>query len=230
MTHRTFTPRVVLQVLLFVVLGPCLPLLLSGNWGWREAWLYAAALIVSFAVSRLLAARRHPDLLAERARFMEHPDAKPWDRVLAPLIGLGSVLILVVAGLDQRLDWSPGFGLQAEVVALLAILAGLALGSYALVENRFFSGVVRIQFDRGHQVVSGGPYRWVRHPGYVGAILLYAATPVFLDSQWALLPALAFSASLVLRTALEDRTLQAELPGYREYAQTVRFRLLPGIW
>jgi protein-S-isoprenylcysteine O-methyltransferase Ste14 len=230
MTHRTFTPRVVLLVLLFVVLGPCLPLLLSGKWGWREAWLYAAALIVSFAVSRLLAARRHPDLLAERARFMEHPDAKPWDRVLAPLIGLGSVLILVVAGLDERLDWSPGFGLPAEVVALLAILAGLALGSYALVENRFFSGVVRIQIDRGHQVVSGGPYRWVRHPGYAGAILLYAATPVFLDSQWALFPALAFSAILVLRTGLEDRTLQTELPGYREYAQKVRFRLLPGIW
>jgi protein-S-isoprenylcysteine O-methyltransferase Ste14 len=224
------TPRVVLQVFLFVVLGPFLPLLLSGNWGWCEAWIYAAALIVSFAVSRLIAARRHPDLLAERARFMEHPDAKPWDRVLAPLIGLGSVAILVVAGLDERLDWSPGFGLEAEAVALVAILSGLALGSYALVENRFFSGVVRIQFDRGHQVVSGGPYRWVRHPGYVGAILLYAATPVFLDSQWALIPALVFCAILVLRTSLEDRTLQMELPGYREYAQKVRFRLLPGIW
>ena len=228
--RRTLTPRVLLQVFLFVVLGPFLPLPISGNWGWCGAWLYAVVLIVSFAVSRLLAARRYPDLLAERARFMEHLDAKPWDRVLAPLIGIGSVLILVIAGLDERLDWSPGFGRPAEAVSLVVILAGLALGSYALIENRFFSGVVRIQLDRGHQVVSGGPYRWVRHPGYVGAILTYVATPVFLDSQWALLPALAFSVIMVVRTALEDRTLQQELRGYHEYTQKVRYRLLPGIW
>jgi protein-S-isoprenylcysteine O-methyltransferase Ste14 len=224
------TPRVVLQMFLFVVLGPFLPLLISGNWRWYAAWIYAIVLIASFALSRVLAARRHADLLAERARFMEHPDAKPWDRVLAPLVGLGSVLILVVAGLDERLDWSPGFGLTAQGVAFLVTLAGLALGSYALIENRFFSGVVRIQHDRGHKVVTGGPYRWVRHPGYVGAALVYLATPVFLDSQWALLPALAFCLVLAVRTALEDRTLQAELPGYREYAHKVHYRLLPGIW
>ena len=230
MIRRTLTPRVVFLSLLFVVLGPFLPLLISGNWRWYEAWVYAVLLIVSFAVSRVLAARRHPDLLVERARFMSHPDAKPWDRVLAPLIGLGSILILLVAGLDERFEGSIGFGPTAEALSLVVVLAGLVLGSYALLENRFFSGMVRIQLDRGHQVVSGGPYRWMRHPGYVGAILVYVATPVFLDSQWALLPALAFSVIVVVRTALEDRTLQSELPGYRDYAHKVRYRLLPGIW
>jgi protein-S-isoprenylcysteine O-methyltransferase Ste14 len=90
--------------------------------------------------------------------------------------------------------------------------------------------MVRIQTERGHQVVSSGPYRWLRHPGYAGALLTYLATPFFLDSRWALLAALFLTVVLVIRTSLEDRTLQEELTGYREYAGRVRFRLLPGVW
>jgi protein-S-isoprenylcysteine O-methyltransferase Ste14 len=90
--------------------------------------------------------------------------------------------------------------------------------------------MVRIQTERGHQVVSTGPYRWMRHPGYAGALLAYLATPFFLDSQWAILPAIFISIVLVIRTSLEDRTLQEELPGYREYAGRVHYRLLPGVW
>jgi protein-S-isoprenylcysteine O-methyltransferase Ste14 len=231
MNRRLLSPRVIFQMVLFIILVPFLPLLISGQWDWWEGWVYALLLIGSFVLSRVLAARRHPDLLAERARFLQHADAKAFDRVLAPAIGLGSALILVVAGLDARLGWSRGFSAAAEAVALASIVAGLALGSYALIENRFFSGMVRIQFERGHQVVTGGPYRWIRHPGYLGALWVYLATPVFLDSQWALLPAVAFSAALVVRTALEDATLQQELPGYREYAtQKTRHRLVPGLW
>jgi len=109
-------------------------------------------------------------------------------------------------------------------------VAGYALGSYALIENAYFSGVVRIQADRGQHVVSSGPYRWLRHPGYAGTLLAYLATPFLLDSAWALLPALFLAAVLILRTRLEDQTLQAELDGYRDYAQRVRYRLLPGVW
>jgi protein-S-isoprenylcysteine O-methyltransferase Ste14 len=97
-------------------------------------------------------------------------------------------------------------------------------------ENRFFSGVVRIQVDRGHHVVTSGPYRWVRHPGYAGALLDYWLTPIFLDSLWTFIPVAALTVVLVVRTALEDRALQDELPGYREYVRETRFRLLPGIW
>jgi protein-S-isoprenylcysteine O-methyltransferase Ste14 len=117
-----------------------------------------------------------------------------------------------------------------KILALAIILAGYALGSYALIENRFFSGMVRIQTDRGHNVVSSGPYHWLRHPGYAGALLAYLATPFFLDSLWAFLPAVLLTILLVIRTALEDRTLQDELTGYREYAGLVRYRLLPGLW
>lgn len=226
----TFTPRVIVQVLFFIVVIPFLPLLITWRWDWWEAWVYALVNILGFVASRALAARRHPDLLAERARMADHADAKSWDRVLGPVVGVGGALILVVAGLDGRFGWSPPFSLAAKIAALLLLLAGYAIASYALVANRFFSGMVRIQSDRGHHVVSGGPYRWVRHPGYAGAALTFLATPVFLDSWWAFLPAVLLLAALVLRTHLEDRVLHEELDGYADYAGRVRYRLIPGIW
>lgn len=228
--HKVLSLRVVVQVLFFVVAEPFLPLLISWRWNWWEAWMYAAICILGFAVSRALAARRHPDLIGERARFLQHEDAKPWDRLLAPLVGLGGGLVPLVAGLDARFGWSSAFGLPAKIVSLVIILAGYALGAYALIENRFFSGMVRIQLDRDHRVVSSGPYHWVRHPGYAGSLLMYLATPIFLDSWWTFLPAALLTVVLVVRTRLEDRALQAELEGYREYATQVRYRLLPGVW
>jgi protein-S-isoprenylcysteine O-methyltransferase Ste14 len=228
------SPGRVIQMLLLMaivlVVIPFLPLLISRRWDWWEAWVYAIIFILGFVISRALAAQRHPDLLAERARSMQHEDAKPWDRWLAPLVGVGSGLILLVAGVDALLGWSSPFTLPLKIAALAAILAGYALGTYALIENRFFSGVVRIQTERGHYVVSTGPYRWVRHPGYAGTFLAYLATPIFLDSAWAFVPAVIISIVLLIRTALEDNTLQDELPGYREYAGRVRYRLLPGVW
>jgi protein-S-isoprenylcysteine O-methyltransferase Ste14 len=228
--QKIFSPRVVVQMLFFIVVVPFLPLLISGQWDWWEAWAYAIISILGFVISRALAARRHPDLLAERARFLQHEDAQSWDKVLAPLVGLGGGLVPLVAGLDARFNWSPAFGQPAKILALVVLLAGYILASYALIENRFFSGMVRIQTDRGQQVVSSGPYRWMRHPGYAGALLAYLATPVFLDSLWAFLPAVFLTIVLVIRTNLEDRTLQDDLEGYRDYASRVRYRLIPGIW
>jgi protein-S-isoprenylcysteine O-methyltransferase Ste14 len=226
-----FTIRTIIQMLVFIVLVPFLPLLISKDWSWWQAWVYALIGILGFVVSRVLAARRHPDLLAERARFLQHENIKPWDSVLARLVGLGGGLIPLVAGLDARYGW-PGvdFGLTEEIIALVVILAGYAFGTWALMENRFFSGVVRIQKERGHHVVSTGPYAWMRHPGYAGALLTYFATPILLDSLWTYLPVAFISIVLFIRTDLEDRALKQELPGYREYTQRTRFRLLPGIW
>ena len=228
--QRTISPCVIVPMLFFVVVVPFLPLLISWRWDWWEAWAYAIIGILGFAISRVLAARRHPDLLAERARFLQHENAKPWDKLVAPLVGLGGGLVPLVAGLDALFDWSPTFSLPVKIVSLAIILAGYALGSYALIENRFFSGMVYIQTDRGHQVVSSGPYRWMRHPGYAGALLTYLATPLFLDSRWAFLPTVFITILLVIRTALEDRVLQDELAGYRDYVRRVRYRLLPGVW
>lgn len=228
--QRIVTPWILVQTLVFVILVPFLPLLISRRWNWWEAWIYAAVYILGFAISRVLAARRHPDILAERARFMQHENAKAWDRLLVPILGLASTSILVVAGLDKLLDWSPTLGLPLRSLSLAVILVGYALGSYALIENRFFSGMVRIQSERGHQVVSSGPYSWIRHPGYLGGLLTYLGAPFLLGSYWAIIPAIITMIVVITRTHLEDKTLHMELPGYSEYASRVRFRMLPGVW
>jgi protein-S-isoprenylcysteine O-methyltransferase Ste14 len=251
--QRILTPRRIIQMVVILLIVPFLPVLISWQWGWWEAWVYALIYILGFAISRALAARRHPDLLAERARFTEHEDAKAWDKVLAPLVGLGGSLIPLVAGLDARFNGSPAVSLPVKIVALVLILAGYVLGSYALITNRFFSGMVRIQTDRDHHVVSSGPYRWVRHPGYAGAALTYLASPLFLGTLWAhpgyagaaltylasplflgtlwaFVPAVLLVIALVIRTKLEDETLQQELESYYDYAKRVRHRLIPGVW
>ena len=227
---KVMTPRILVRMLIVIVLFPLIPMIVSGNWAWWEAWTYGLISVVSFFISRLLAAQRNPDLLEERARSMDLEDAKSWDRILAPSLAFGNILILIVAGLDQFFGWTSPFGLPLKFVSLVVIVLGFLFGSWALVENRFFSGVVRIQKDRGHRVVTTGPYRFVRHPGYAGALWTYLALPFLLDSVWAFIPAVLLVGILVLRTTLEDQTLQEELPGYPEYARQTRFRLIPGIW
>lgn len=228
--RKYFPLRAVVQMVLIVIVAPLLPMLISGEWDWWQAWVYALLSILSFAVSRALAARRHPDLIAERARFLEAKDTKPWDKILAPLLGLGSVVILIVAGLDKLYGWSSVFSTGMHVISVIAIILGYAFSSWALIENRFFSGTVRIQTDRNHKVVSTGPYRIVRHPGYAGGLFGYVFIPLLLDSLWAFVPTALLAGVIILRTALEDKTLQAELPGYREFAQKTKYRLIPGIW
>jgi protein-S-isoprenylcysteine O-methyltransferase Ste14 len=227
---RISWPRVIVIVVFFVIGIPLLPLLVSMRWGWWEAWVYASLCIAGFAISRMLAVRRSPDLLVERAGLLDHADTKTWDKVLSPLVGLGSGLIPLVAGIDARFEPLVMYPLAVKLLALVVMLAGYALGAYALIENRYFSGVVRIQADRGHRVVTGGPYRWVRHPGYAGALLTYLATPFLLDSNWAFVPVALITVVLFIRTGLEDKTLQNELAGYRAYAGRTHYRLIPGIW
>jgi len=222
--------RVLIQALFFIVLVPFLPLLISREWGWWEAWVYGLLGIFSFAISRALAAKRHPDLIAERAKFMQHEDAETWDNKILKALGIFGVLNLVLIGLDRLLGWTDAYGLGVRLIALVLMNVGYMVSSYALIENRFFSGNVRLQTDRGQKVTSTGPYSWVRHPGYVGAVLSYLVTPLFLNSIWAYIPTIITIGLYVLRTALEDRFLQENLDGYRDYAKKVRFRLLPGIW
>jgi protein-S-isoprenylcysteine O-methyltransferase Ste14 len=138
--------------------------------------------------------------------------------------------LVIVAGLDHRFGWSPVFPLWLIVLGIFLIALGYAFSVWAFVENRFFSSVVRIQTDRGHVVCDSGPYRIVRHPGYAGNILPLLGIVLALSSLWTLIPAAVALVIAVIRTALEDRTLQDELPGYKEYARRVRYRLFPGIY
>jgi protein-S-isoprenylcysteine O-methyltransferase Ste14 len=227
---KTFTPKIIIQLLIVVVIMPLLPQIISGRWNWWEAWVFSLTLILGFVLSRLVVAQRHPDLLAERAHSMDKKDAKSWDKKLAPSLSLGIALIPLVAGLDELYHWSGSFSLWIKIVAIVFILLGYVLATYAMFENKFFSGLVRIQTDRGHHVISSGPYRWMRHPGYTGTLITFVASPFLLDTWWGLIPVVLLLVVLFVRTSKEDQTLQAELKGYADYAQKVKYRLIPGIW
>lgn len=198
----------------------------SGHWNWIEAWilvgLYAIATVVQFLVMP-------PDLLSERSGV--HKGVGTWDIVLGSLAA--SVLPMatwIVAGLDARFGWSPPLSSVVWALGLLPFVVGWSIDLWAMAVNRYFSTLVRLQEERGQRVVMEGPYRYVRHPGYVGAILFQLATPIILGSWWAMVPSGLAAGLYVVRTALEDETLHEELAGYKAYAQEVGYRLLPGVW
>jgi protein-S-isoprenylcysteine O-methyltransferase Ste14 len=203
----------------------------ASDLGWWQAWVYALVLVTTGIGGRLWADRRHPGLLAERQSRESLQGAKPWDKVFAPLTAVSiSLPLFIVAGLDHRHSWSPVFPTWLNILGLMLVTIGYAFSVWALVENPYFSSVVRIQRDRGHAVCDSGPYRIVRHPGYAGALLSLPGIALALGSLWTLIPAVVALVIIVIRTALEDHTLQEEPPGYREYARRVHFRLVPAIY
>ncbi len=228
--QKVLTPRVLIMLIVFIVIIPFLPILIPWRWDWWEAWIYTLGNILGFIISRYLTWRKNPDLLAERSQFLQHENPERFDQILAPLLSLAGGLIPITAGLDARFGSLVQFSLGLKITAIIFFLAGMVLGSYALIENRFFSGMVRLQEDRGQHVISSGPYRWVRHPGYSGGLLTYIATPFLLGSLWTFIPVGLTFIILFIRTALEDKTLQEKLPGYKAYTKEVRYRLIPGIW
>jgi protein-S-isoprenylcysteine O-methyltransferase Ste14 len=224
----------VLNVVFAVIAGlgfPFLPLILSGRMDWWQGWAFPGVLIVFTFASRILAIRKNPDLAAERAQFTNAPGIKEWDRKLAPWLGYYlPALAYITFGLDARFGWSPQMPVGVAIVGLILFMAGYALATWAMIENRFFSSVVRIQTERGHTVCDTGPYRLVRHPGYAGGLIGWVFMPLFMGSWWSYIPALMNVVVYFIRTRLEDQTLQAELPGYKEYTRRTRYRLIPGVW
>lgn len=200
----------------------------AGRLDWWPGWAMVAILLVWSAATGIVIVRLDPALLAER--LGPRKGAKRWDNAIMGVIGAATLGRLILAGLDQRYGWAGGFPLTLQIAAMIAMLLGYALTTWATASNAFFSQVVRIQSERRHAVASAGPYGWVRHPGYVGALLFELTSPILLDSWWALIPGAVNAVLFVVRTALEDRMLHTELGGYAAYASRVRYRLLPGIW
>ena len=213
----------------YLVVASALLLGVSGHVLWYQAWAFLLLTVTMQVLASRVMLRDNADLAKERSRLQ--PGTKPWDKILVALVALVLPLAtFVTAALDVRRHWPPPVPLPLTAAGWLVCAAGGALVFRSMVANRFFSATVRIQSDRGHKVVSAGPYRFVRHPGYVGMIAFNLGQAPALGSWWALVPGVLTAAVLVLRTALEDRTLQAELEGYREYAERVRYRLVTGIW
>ena len=222
--RQAFARRVLQLVFLLAVFAASL-FLTSGRLDWIAAWAYLGLYVAMILVTGMVIER---DLVAERSRIGQ--GTKDWDRVLGSLsIFLVTPGALIVAGLDERFGWSE-LPLAVQVVAAGFVILGSALTVWTMASNKFFSGTVRIQKDRGHKVVSAGPYGFVRHPGYLAWCISAPAIPLMLGSLWGLIPALLGVCALVVRTGLEDRTLHEELHGYQDYARRVRYRLLPGIW
>jgi protein-S-isoprenylcysteine O-methyltransferase Ste14 len=228
---QTSSPRQWIGVIAVYLFIPMVLFVCAGDIGWWQAWVYSLLIVAAGVGGRIFAERRHPGLTAERQSTESIQEAKAWDKVLAPLMALSvSFPLVIVAGLDHRFGWSPVFPLWLIVLGFCIIALGYAFGAWAFVENRFFSSVVRIQTDRAHAVCDRGPYRIVRHPGYAGNILAPFGIVLALSSWWTLIPAAAALVITLIRTALEDRALQEELPGYQEYARHVPYRLFPGIY
>jgi protein-S-isoprenylcysteine O-methyltransferase Ste14 len=200
-----------------------------GRWDWWMGWALSVIYILWTVSTAILILPINPAMLAERSR--PHADTRKWDTALLGVMGLMIVAEYVIASLDVRLSWSPQLPLTLQVIGLVAAILGYDfLLVWAMVSNAFFVATVRIQTDRQHTVASSGPYRYVRHPGYLGTLLLHLGVPFMLNSLWAIIPASGVTLVLVVRTMLEDKTLHAELSGYKEYAERVRYRLLPGVW
>jgi len=215
-----------IKLVIFAVLIGALLFLTAGDWGWGQGWLYLGIFALQQVITVLLVPA---ELLSERSQQQE--GTKAWDKVLALFAALLlPFAVYAVAGLDHRYGWTTGLPDWIWMLSLGVMVLGIALTVWAMRANAFFSGTVRIQEERGHTVATGGPYRWVRHPGYVGAILHHVASPLMLGSLWALVPGVLGALAMGIRTALEDRTLQEELVGYAEYAAQTRHRLIPGVW
>lgn len=218
-----------LKTAIFILFIATLLFASAGTLSWVEGWVLVGLYTAGLLVTLQIVGRCNLDLLIERAQIVRE-DAQAWDKIISPAIRLLFVGMFVVSGLDERFEWTTSLTLAGQIAAFATGLAGYGLIAWAMTSNRFFNVYTRIQEERGHAVATAGPYRFVRHPGYVGMIILALALPLGLGS----LPALAFGGCaavlFVTKTALEDRTLNEELDGYREYAQRVRYRLLPGVW
>jgi protein-S-isoprenylcysteine O-methyltransferase Ste14 len=227
MNTRLFTRYAIREMMGIVVMGVAL-FWSAGRLDWWQAWAAIAVMAAWIAGTAIVILRANPALLAER--LGPRRGSKRWDTAIMSVVGLAQLARYIVAGLDQRFGWTGGFPAGAQVAALAACALGYGLVVWATATNAYFSQIVRIQEERGHAVVTGGPYRYVRHPAYLGAILYELTLPILLASWWALLISSVNAILLIARTVLEDRTLQAELAGYQAYARKVRSRLLPGVW
>lgn len=201
----------------------------AGRLDWERGWLYLAIVFFAETLSEAVVFMLNPEVLNQRGSLMRE-GTKPFDRAFVVLWPVVALATAAVAGLDAgRYGWT---SLPAETVWFAVVVTALAyaIGTWAMVVNSYFEPTVRIQHERGHRTVTSGPYRFVRHPGYVATILGGLAAPLLLGSAWMFVPTAGIVLLFVVRTALEDATLRRELPGYREYSEETRHRLLPGVW
>lgn len=217
----------IVTVLAFLIVQGVILFACAGRLDWWEAWAFLGIYLLGMLTFGLWALSHNPEVVNERGRVSKN--TKSWDKIIALFYLVFMLGSYVVAGLDARFAWS-SMPLALKIVGGIGLALSLMFVYWVMRVNTFLSALVRIQEDRGHYTISSGPYRYVRHPMYAATVSLFWTTPLLLGSWWAVLPAVGIAVVFVVRTALEDRTLQAELPGYADYARRVRYRLVPGLW
>jgi protein-S-isoprenylcysteine O-methyltransferase Ste14 len=217
-----------IQILFLVLVQAAVLLAAAGKWNWWNCWAYLVLYVAYLSFNAVFLVRKHKELVEERSKVGE--GAKGWDKIVGIITGISGFAILIVAGLDERFGLPGTIPLWIQVAAFALMAATYPIFTWAMVSNKFFSTIVRIAKDRGHTVQTGGPYRYIRHPGYFSLLCGYITIPIALGSVWACLPGALLVVNLFIRTALEDQTLQKELEGYKDYSARVRYRLIPGVW
>lgn len=200
----------------------------AGQSGWKMGWIYLAINALSMFANSLILLLRNPGLFQER---VDRKGKRDLDRILAGIMSFfGPISICIVSGFNFRYQWPPQIPVIGQITGLVLVILGCMFAAWAVASNKFFYGFLRIAREAGHTVCADGAYRLVRHPAYLGAIIIDLATPLVLNSAWAFIPAVITTLAIFIRTNLEDEALQQNLEGYWGYARRVRRRLIPFIW
>lgn len=220
--------KFLIKALVTTLIFSAILFLSAGKLNYMQGFIYLATNLVTTLLN-FWSIRNNPELMSERSKVGE--GAKAWDKMVLGLSAITYLSCIVVAGLDSgRFRWSPNFHWAMYALGIILTLVGQLIFLAARKENKYFSSVVRIQTDRGHSVCDTGIYKMVRHPGYVGMIISLLALPLLVGSLWSIIPVWVAVILLLIRTYLEDETLKKELPGYTDYAQKTKQRLIPKIW
>jgi len=229
-TEPELVRRLIVHTVIWLVILGAILFLSAGTLDWPEAWVLLIGSGALGLVSAVIIARHDPQLMRERMRGPIQNQQKPWDKVLLAVVMVLCIAMFVVAGLDAVRFRTSNMPLWLEALGAAGIALGIYIFHVVMRTNSYATAVVRIQDERGHQVISTGPYAFVRHPMYSGAILYFLGIALLLGSWYAVGIAVALIALFGLRAVWEEQTLIDELPGYAAYAQRVRYRLIPGLW
>ena len=201
----------------------------AGTINWINGWVYFILACLSQLISWVILAKVNPELLNARGSVVKE-ETKGFDKIWIVVYPVLTLVNLVIIGFDAvRFHWS-SMPAWLSILGVVLFIPAFVIATWAMAVNKFFEWTVRIQDDRSHYVCKDGPYRFIRHPGYTGLIISMMAGTLILGSCWGLVLSSILAIVIIARTALEDRTLQKELPGYQEYARVVKYRLIPFIW
>jgi len=221
--------KLVIQTFLWFGFMGALLFVSAGTLHWPGAWAYLMLMVGLSLTLGVALARRDPGLMNERLSPPIQKNQTAADKVLLSVLLVGIFAWQILMGLDLRFGWS-AVPAWLQVMGAIVLLVSIWICYLTMLENSFAAPVVKIQDERGQKVITTGPYSYVRHPMYAGAILFFAGTALLLGSWWGLVSVLAFIVLLAIRTFIEEKTLRTGLRGYDDYAANVRYRLIPMVW